>query len=72
MLFCPSELGFQKVYDWMVISLVIAFEALIAYCFLFSKPNVTLNYEIPKEFQNMSAPDDARNFFFSQLVDANS
>ena len=54
MLFCPSELGFQKVYDWMVISLVIAFEALIAHCFLISKLNVTLNCEIPKEFQNMS------------------
>ena len=64
MLFCPLELGFQKVYDWMVISLVIAFEALIAYCFLISKPNVALNCEIPKELQNKSTRWCKEEFFF--------
>ena len=76
MLFCPSELGFQKVYDWMVISLVIAFEALIAYFFLISKPNVALNCEIPKELQNMSTQWCKEviiiiiiNFFWKDAVD---
>ena len=64
MLFCPLELSFQKVYDWMVISLVIAFEALIAYCFLISKPNVALNCEIPKELQNKSTRWCKEEFFF--------
>ena len=70
MLFCPSELDFQKVYDWMVISLVIAFEALIANCFLISKPNVALNCEIPKELQNMSTwwCKEEKIFFFSKDV----
>lgn len=46
MLLCYSELGLDEVYDWMVMSSTISFDAVVANEFLTYRTDVTLNCEI--------------------------